>query len=220
MNCALVFAAGKGERMRPLTLDRPKALLEVGGRTLLDWHLDALEADGYERVVINTSYCAAAIEQHLRRHPRPGLDLHLSYEGIEPLETGGGMRRALALLGEAPFLAINVDLWTDAPRFPRTLPTGVLAHLVLVPNPPHHPQGDFVLDRGRLRLCGPERLTFAGLGWYRPDWVASWPEGRYPLGPLVREAIDFGVVHGQCHTGLWIDVGTPERLAEANRRCR
>ena len=166
---ALVFAAGKGERMRPLTDTTPKPLLPVRGKPLIEWHLEKLAAMGVQDVVINTSWLAHAFEPALGQGERWGLRLHYSHEGPEPLETGGGMLHALPLLGDAPFLAVNGDIWCDfdfaaLPREPRGL-----AHLVMVDNPDHHPRGDFALDTdGGLHADGEARLTFAGIGVYRP----------------------------------------------------
>jgi MurNAc alpha-1-phosphate uridylyltransferase len=214
---ALIFAAGKGERMRPLTDTRPKALLEVGGVPLIGWHLRALRAAGITDIVVNTGYLGAQLPAALGDGAGYGVRIEWSHEPAEPLETGGGMRQALALLGDAPFIAVNADIHTDY-RYAGlpTVPDG-LAHLVLVDNPPQHPRGDFVLDRGICRLCGPARLTFSGIGIYRPELVAHYPPGRYGLAPILREAIDFGRVTGEHYRGAWSDVGTPERLAQLNR---
>lgn len=213
---ALIFAAGKGERMRPLTDARPKALLEVRGVPLIGWHLNALRAAGIVDVVVNTGYLGEQLPATLGDGSRYGVRIAWSHEPPEPLETGGGMRQALALLGDAPFIAVNADIHTDyryadLPRVPEGL-----AHLVLVDNPIHHPNGDFVLHDGVCRLCGPQRLTFSGIGVYRPQLVAHYPPGRFGLAPILREAIDFGRVTGEHHRGTWSDVGTPERLAQLN----
>ncbi|TNJ35388.1 N-acetylmuramate alpha-1-phosphate uridylyltransferase MurU [Arenimonas terrae] len=223
---ALIFAAGKGERMRPLTERTPKPLLPVRGKPLIVWHLEKLAALGVDEVVVNTSWLAERFEPALGDGGRWGLRLHYSYEGPEPLETGGGMLQAMARLGAAPFLAVNGDIWCDYDfaRLPRE-PAG-LAHLVLVDNPGHHPQGDFALDaRGQVRCDGEPRLTFSGIGVYRPallsDWRACIGEApgaelqppRFKLAPLLRQAMRAGAVSGEHHRGTWTDVGTPERLA-------
>ncbi len=214
---ALIFAAGKGERMRPLTESCPKALLPVRGVPLIGWHLIALRAAGVVDIVINTGWLGEQLPALLGTGSSYGVDISWSHEPSEPLETGGGMRRALHLLGDTPFIATNADTYTDFDY--ATLPTQPvgLAHLVLVDNPQHHPRGDFVLRRGRLHLCGSERLTFSGIGVYRPELVGHYPEGRFGLAPILREAIDFGQVTGEHHRGRWSDVGTPERLAALNR---
>ena len=164
---ALIFAAGKGERMRPLTEATPKPLLPVAGKPLVEWHLDKLAGLGVTDVVLNVSWLADRFEPALGDGSRWGLRLHYSYEGTEPLETGGGMLRALPLLGDAPFLAVNGDIWTDYDfaRLPRA-PAGS-AHLVMVDNPPQHPRGDFHLQAdGRLVDTGGPTLTFSGIGLY------------------------------------------------------
>ena len=214
---ALIFAAGKGERMRPLTDTRPKALLEVRGVPLIGWHLHALREAGVTDIVVNTGYLGDQLPAALGDGADYGVRIVWSHERPEPLETGGGMRRALALLDAAPFIALNADIFTDY-RFADlpSEPEG-LAHLVLVDNPSHNPRGDFVLQDGVCRLCGPERLTFSGIGVYRPALIEAYPQGRYGLAPILREAIDFSRVTGEQHHGTWSDVGTPERLAQLNQ---
>jgi MurNAc alpha-1-phosphate uridylyltransferase len=230
---ALVFAAGRGERMRPLTDTLPKPLLRAGGKPLVAWHLERLASIGVREVVLNTSWLSDRFEPALGDGARWGLRLHYSYEGPAPLETGGGLLKALPLLGDAPFLVVNADTWTDADlaALPRE-PAG-LAHLLMVPNPPQHPRGDFLLDGdGLLHDDGGlphdddgQRLTYSGIGMYRPgildDWRAVIGDApgserdppRFRLVPLLKAAMARGQVHGQLHTGRWIDVGTPERLA-------
>lgn len=231
---ALIFAAGLGERMRPLTDHTPKPLLPVAGKPLIEWHLQRLAALGITDAVINTSWLAAQFPQQLGDGNRWGLRLHFSHEGPVPLETGGGMFNALPLLGDAPFLAINGDIWSDF-DFSR-LPTAFegVAHLVMVDNPEHHPRGDFILDDdGRLRDVGDApRLTFSGIGVYQPSLLKDWKtvigdaEGsaeappRFKLAPLLRAAMAHGTVSGQHHAGAWTDVGTPERLQQLDARLR
>ena len=227
---ALVFSAGLGERMRPLTDATPKPLLVAGGKPLVAWHLERLAALGVRDVVINTSWLATQFPQVLGDGSRWGLRLHFVHEGSTPLETGGGMHNALPLLrdgGDAPFIAINGDIWCDfdLARLPRE-PDGD-AHLVLVGNPEHHPQGDFVLDgSGRVHDSGGERLTFAGIGIYRPRLLDGWravigdragadaSPPRFPIAPLLRAAMSHDAVGGEQHRGRWTDVGTPQRLAQ------
>jgi MurNAc alpha-1-phosphate uridylyltransferase len=226
---ALLFAAGRGERMRPLTDETPKPLLAVGGRPLIEWHIARLVEAGVREMVINTSWLAEQFPAVLGDGSRFGVTLHYSYEGPEPLETGGGMRRALAWLGDAPFLAVNADIWTDVdftdlPREPEKL-----AHLVLVPNPAHHPRGDFHLlgdgrvhDRTAEDPEDAETLTFSGIGVYRPALMhdalleaavgAPIPE-RFGLAQVLRHAMKTDDVSGEEHDGLWTDVGTALRLA-------
>ena len=209
---AMILAAGRGERMRPLTDHTPKPLLNAGGRPLIEHHLLRLAAAGYRDVVINLAHLGERIREHLGDGSHFGLAITYSPEG-EALETGGGIRRALPLLGEGPFLVVNGDVWCDHPLTVPALAANDLAHLVLVDNPPHHQQGDFRLENGRLRAEGEPRLTFSGLGWYRAELFQDHPEGRFPLAPLLREAMASDRVSGAHHRGRWLDVGTPERLA-------
>lgn len=230
---ALILAAGLGERMRPLTEHTPKPLLPAGGQPLIAWHLEKLAAIGVREVVINTSWLAARFPQQLGDGDRWGLRLHYSYEGATPLETGGGIHHALPLLGDAPFLAINGDIWTDYDLglLPRE-PTG-LAHLVLVDNPAHHRGGDFSLGGdGQLLDTGEPRLTFAGIGVYRRELWQEWRSvvgtqpgvdeqpPRFKLAPLLRAAMQRRAVRGEHHPGRWTDVGTPERLAGLDEELR
>jgi len=226
---ALIFAAGLGERMRPLTDTTPKPLLLAGGKPLIEWHLEKLAAIGIREVVVNTSWLARQFPRALGDGSRWGIDLHIAYEGETPLETGGGMWNALPFLrdGDDAFIAVNGDVWTDYDfaRLPDA-PSGD-AHLVLVDNPPQHPRGDFALrDDGHVALAGDALLTFAGIGVYRPalfdDWrtvIGDAPGSdanppRFRLAPLLRAAMARGAVTGEHHRGRWTDVGTPQRLAE------
>lgn len=231
---ALVFAAGLGERMRPLTLTTPKPLLEAGGKALIAWHIEKLAGTGVRDIVVNTSWLADRFPDMLGDGSRWGVRLHYLHEGPTPLETGGGMWNALSILSPdgGPFIAINGDIWTDydLARLPRE-PQG-LAHLVLVDNPAHNPGGDFALDGGRVAGEGSPRLTFSGIGVYRPalfdDWRAVIGDApgagetppRFRLAPLLRAAMARGEVTGEHHAGAWTDVGTPERLAELDARLR
>jgi MurNAc alpha-1-phosphate uridylyltransferase len=228
---ALIFAAGKGERMRPLTEHTPKPLLLAGGKPLIAWHLEKLAALGVSDIVINTSWLAECFEPVLGDGSRWGLRLHYSFEGAQPLETGGGMQHARRLLGPDPFLAVNGDIWTDFDfaRLPRE-PTG-LAHLVMVGNPAQHPRGDFSLDQAGLLHDddGQPRLTFSGIAVYRPEVLDGWQQvigpvtgaaespARFKLAPLLVAAMRRGLATGQLHDGTWTDVGTPERLAQLDR---
>jgi MurNAc alpha-1-phosphate uridylyltransferase len=223
---ALILAAGLGERMRPLTNTTPKPLLIAGGKPLILWHLEKLAAIGVRDVVVNTSWLADQFPQQLGDGSRWDLRLHYSYEGATPLETGGGMCNALTLLGDGPFLALNGDIWTDYDfgRLPRE-PRGD-AHLVLVDNPPQHPHGDFALHDGLVASDGEPRLTFAGIGLYRPALFDGWRDiignapgvdelpPRFKLAPLLRAAMARGAATGEHHRGRWTDVGTPARLAQ------
>jgi MurNAc alpha-1-phosphate uridylyltransferase len=211
----MILAAGRGERMRPLTLVRPKPLLEAGGAPLIVHHLRALQAAGYEDVVVNLSWLGEQIRSALGDGSRYGMRLHYSDEGPEPLETGGGIFRALPLLGEGPFLVLNGDVWIDIDwsRLHDRLAPHDLAHLVLVANPPHNERGDFVLENGRIVETAGERLTFSGIGIYRSGLFAGCSDGIFKLAPLLRAAARAGRVSGELHAGAWLDIGTPERLA-------
>lgn len=222
---ALIFAAGFGERMRPLTERTPKPLLTVHGKPLIVHHLVRLAACGIRDVVINTSHLAGQFPATLGDGSTWGLRIRYAYEGKTPLETGGGMLHALPLLGDAPFLAINGDIFTDFDF--STLPPQpeALAHLVLVDNPPHHPTGDFVLhEDGRVvddASAALPRLTFAGIGVYHPALLrgrasSDTQPARFKIAPLLRDAMHKRDVTGQHHAGTWTDVGTPERLARLN----
>jgi MurNAc alpha-1-phosphate uridylyltransferase len=217
---ALIFAAGRGSRMRELTEQIPKPLLRVRGKALIQWQVESLARAGIRRVVINLSWLGEQIRTALGDGSELGVHIDYSDEGSVALETGGGMLAALPLLGTDPFVAVNADVWTDFDyaRLPAA-PTG-LAHLVLVDNPPQHPQGDFELGPdGRLHAePKPQsvRLTFAGIGVYRPELLAGHAPGVFPLAPILRTGILAGQVSAERHGGQWSDVGTPERLALLN----
>ena len=229
---ALVFAAGLGERMRPLTDHTPKPLIEAGGKPLIVWHLEKLAAMGVQDVVVNTSWLADRFPVVLGDGARWGLRLHYLYEGDTPLETGGGMLNAREWLGEAPFLLVNGDIWTDFDfaRLPRE-PQG-LAHLVMIDPPGYATHGDFALDpSGEVRREGERRLTYTGIGIYRAalldDWsrhvddqarVAANGKPCFRLAPILRAHMDAGEIRGEHHAGRWTDVGTPQRLVELETR--
>jgi MurNAc alpha-1-phosphate uridylyltransferase len=216
---AMILAAGRGERMRPLTDRVPKPLLTAGGRRLIDYHLEALARSGIREVVVNHAHLGDQIEAALGDGRAFGLRIRYSPEG-RALETGGGIHRALPLLGEGPFLVVNGDVWTDVDFGGLTLAASDLAHLVLVDNPAHHPAGDFALQSGRASVQGEPRLTFSGIGVYRAALFAGCRDGAFPLAPLLREAMAAGRVSGERHAGTWVDVGTPERLAALDARLR
>jgi MurNAc alpha-1-phosphate uridylyltransferase len=211
---AMVLAAGRGERMRPLTDTQPKPLLRVGGKRLIEWHLERLAAGGFRDVVINTAWFGDLIEAELGSGERFGLAITYSRERPAALETGGGIFNALPLLGSQPFLLVNGDVWTDIDfgALRRPPPTGSLAHLVLVPNPPQHARGDFALERGRVSEGEGSRQTYSGIGIYTSEMFAGCAPGKFPLAPLLREAIAAGRLTGELHTGHWYDIGTVERL--------
>jgi len=229
MRHALIFAAGLGERMRPLTNHTPKPLLLARGKPLIVWHLEKLAALDVRYVVINTSHLAEQFPETLGDGSQWGLRIRYAYEGPTPLETGGGMLNALPLLGSEPFIVINGDVWTDADfgALP-TEPNG-LVHLLMVDNPLHHSQGDFTLDeQGKLHDEGDSRLTYSGIGVYRRELLNDWQavigardatddnHPRFKLAPLLRAAMQRGEVSGSHHRGQWTDVGSPERLAALN----
>lgn len=211
---AMILAAGRGERMRPLTDRTPKPLLEVAGRPLIHYHLEALAKAGVNDVVINLSWLGGQIREALADGRNWNLTLHFSEEGHPPLETGGGIFRAMSMLGPDPFLVINGDVWSDFPLDSLSLADRDLAHLVLVDNPVHHPQGDFTLADGRVSdddQAAP-RLTFSGIGMYRPGLFAGCTDGAFSLIPVLKAAMARGRVSGLHYSGNWLDVGTRERL--------
>ena len=212
----MILAAGKGERMRPLTLSLPKPLIEVNGQPLIEHHIRALAAAGITELVINHAWLGAQLEAALGDGSRLGVAIRFSPEG-EPLETGGGIFRALPLLGSAPFVLVNGDIRTDFAFDTLALPSGCLAHLVLVDNPLHHPSGDFGLVEGRITLDAPERLTYSGIAVLHPQLFTGCTAGAFKLVDVLRPAIAAGQVSGQRLDGRWVDVGTLERLAEAER---
>ncbi|ATJ81742.1 N-acetylmuramate alpha-1-phosphate uridylyltransferase MurU [Halomonas beimenensis] len=217
---AMILAAGLGTRMRPLTDHCPKPLLPVAGKPLIVHHLERLAAAGIVEVVINVSYRADQIIEALGDGGDFGVRIAWSREEA-PLETGGGIRRALPLLGEAPFWLVNGDVWCDLT--PDALPAldDDLARLVLVDNPAHHPDGDFHLDAaGRVHETGKPRLTYAGLALLDPALVAGCDDGAFALAPLLRAAMARGRVAGHHHRGTWVDVGTPARLAALDEALR
>lgn len=226
---AMILAAGRGERMRPLTEHTPKPLLKAGGRALIEYHIDALVGAGVTDIVINYARMGAQIEQTLGDGARYGAQLRYSLEGDEALETGGGIFNALPLLGDAPFIAVNADVWTDYPYRQLVKNPDGLAHLVLVDNPPHHAHGDFALHGGRVYAESPVAaeqgqsaglLTFSGLGVYHPRLFAHCLPGKFPLAPLLRAAMRDGLVGGEHYRGAWMDIGTLQRLHELDEWLR
>ncbi|MGE0486719.1 MAG: N-acetylmuramate alpha-1-phosphate uridylyltransferase MurU [Gammaproteobacteria bacterium] len=211
---AMILAAGRGERLLPLTATRPKPLLEVGGETLIERHLRRLVASGCSDVVINLSHLGEQIEARLGDGSRYGARIVYSFEPGVPLETAGGIIAALPLLGTAPFVVVNADVWTDF-DFATLPPTPALAHLVLVPNPAHHPRGDFGLADAIVTRGADNPCTYAGIGVYHPAMFAALPPGRRPLAPLLFAAVARGTLSGTRYDGRWFDIGTAERLATA-----
>ncbi|HEV3286455.1 MAG TPA: nucleotidyltransferase family protein [Steroidobacteraceae bacterium] len=215
---AMVLAAGRGERMRPITDTVPKPLVRVGGRPLIAWHLAALARAGVREVVINLSWLGEQLRAALGTGADFGLRITYSEEGPVPLETGGGIFRALPLLGPGPFLVLSGDIWTDIDLGGVQLEPEAHAHLVLIPNPPHHPRGDFGLEGNVVVQRASERLTYANVGIYRPEFFAGCAAGRFPLLEPLNRAIAARLVRGEVHRGAWSDVGTPERLAQLEAR--
>jgi N-acetyl-alpha-D-muramate 1-phosphate uridylyltransferase len=213
---AMLLAAGRGERLRPLTEHTPKALVQVGGKPLIGWHLERLAAAGCREAVINVSHLAQKIVDTVADGQRFGLAVRYSREA-EPLETAGGIASALPLLGAAPFLLVNADIYCEVPFRPLLAHRlgNLLAHLVLVPNPAHRSKGDFSLAAGRVGNDASPRYTYAGVAVMSPQLVAPVKRGeKAPLAPLLYDAVREGQLSGEVFTGLWQDVGTPERLAE------
>lgn len=223
---AMILAAGRGERMRPLTDTCPKPLLKVGSEPLIGWHLRRLKAAGIEEIVINHAWLGQQIEETLGNGAAYGVSIAYSAEGAQGLETAGGIATALPLLGEEPFLVINGDVLTDidftlaSAQAARLSAEQRLAYLWLVQNPAHNPKGDFVLQTDGVVLStgAGEALTFSGMGVYHPALFQDTPPKQAAkLAPLLRAAMEAGKVQGVKHEGLWLDVGTVERLAEAER---
>jgi len=230
---ALILAAGRGERMLPLTLTTPKPLLEVGGTPLIVWHLRKLAAIGIREVIVNTAWLGDALEAALGDGALFDLRIAFSREGAEPLETGGALLHARGLLGESPFLLVNGDVWTDFDFARLSADPAGDAHLVMVPAPPYAASGDFRLDdSGRLHAVGMPLHTYSGIGIFRmallDDWraathgiaTATFDPPRFPLLPLLLAGMRKGVITGELHGGRWCDVGTPDRLSELDRSLR
>jgi len=222
----MILAAGRGERMRPLTDSCPKPLLEVAGKPLIVWHIERLVAAGFRDLVINHAHLGHLFEPRLGDGRLFGARIVWSAEPPGALETAGGIANALPLLGDAPFAVVNGDIWCDfdAPRLARTaasLDVRVLAHLLLVANPAHNASGDFCLAADCIVPEGAARHTYSGIGIYRPALFAGIARGeRAKLAPLLHEAIARDQVRGELHPGRWVDVGTPERLAALDRELR
>jgi N-acetyl-alpha-D-muramate 1-phosphate uridylyltransferase len=216
---ALIFAAGRGERMRPLTDVTPKPLLSLGSKRLIDHHLEKLAAAGVRDVVINTSHLAEQFEPALGDGSRWNLRIRYSYEGPTPLETGGGMLRALDRLDDGPFIAVSADIVSDFDYASLPDEPAGLAHLVMVPNPDFHARGDFWLDGARLNEDGAgEKLTFGNIGVYRREFIAAETATRFKLLPIYRRAMREGRLTGERYAGPWWNLGTPAQLREAAAR--
>ncbi|TPQ27029.1 N-acetylmuramate alpha-1-phosphate uridylyltransferase MurU [Methylomonas koyamae] len=210
---AMILAAGRGERMRPLTDHTPKPLLRAAGKPLIEYTLENLAAAGFTDIVINIAHLGALIKNHCGNGARWGLSIAYSDEGETALETAGGIAKALPLLGDTPFLAINADIVCDCSLRPLRDVKLDLAHLVMIDNPPHHPEGDFALtDSGLLAEQGETKLTFSGIGLYHPELFKGVPAAPLKLRPVLNRAIQQQRISGQKHSGIWLDIGTPDRL--------
>ena len=215
---AMILAAGRGERLRPLTDTTPKAMVEVAGEKMIDRHLRMLATAGIDTVVINLGWLGEKIAEHVGSGSRFGLNGVYSPEYDNVLETGGGIRRALPMLGTEAFWVINADIYTDMDLRLPELDDHCLAELVLVPTPPHRKRGDFDLVDGKIRNADEPTLVFSGVARYRPEFFADALPGRFSVVPMLREAADAGTLAGRLHEGAWEDVGTPERLRSVSRR--
>ena len=215
---AMILAAGRGERMKPLTDSLPKPLLTVAGKPLIQYHIEALVRAGIKDLVINHAWCGNKLEQQLGDGSQFGARIRYSPEGERGLETGGGIFNALPLLGDEPFVVVNGDIFTDFSFevLPRKLQGE--AHLVLVANPEHNPKGDFALNDGVLYEEEDNKFTYSGIGVYTREFFSACQPGGFPLAPLLRSAMSRQQVTGMLFPGLWMDIGTPARLAEVNQR--
>lgn len=219
---AMILAAGRGERMRPLTDTIPKPLLKVAGKMLIEYHILALAKAGIKELVINTAWLGEQIKTALGDGSKYAVQIQYSDEGGQALETAGGIIKALPLLGgddgNASFVVVNGDIWCDYDFSNLPAQPEGLAHLIMVDNPQHHPEGDFTLhDSGHLTTEGENKLTFSGVGVYRPDLFANLAVTVLPLAPLLHNAMQQEKVTGEYYRGQWLDIGTPERLSELNQ---
>jgi len=214
---AMILAAGRGERMRPLTDKTPKPLLSVAGKPLIQYTIENLIAAGYVEIVINLAHLGQQIKNYFGNGQTLGANIEYSFEGETGLETAGGIIKALPLLGNSPFLVINGDIASDFPLASLQEKSIDLAHLILINNPKHHSQGDFCLAKnGLLSEHGPNKLTYSGIGLYHPQLFSHSFHGKLKLGPLLRQAMPNNRISGEKFNGFWMDVGTPQRLQELN----
>jgi len=208
----MILAAGRGERLRPITDETPKPLIEVGGQSLLERHLNSLRAVGVTTVVINLGWLGDRIVERLGAGSQYGLEVIYSQEGDDILETGGGIHKALPMLGNEPFLVVNGDIYTDMPIPDVSIDSETLGHLVMVPTPDYRDSGDFNIEAGLIRNAADAACTFSGVAVYRPEFFDGCEAGRFSIAPMLRAAADRGRLTGSLYQGLWADAGTPERL--------
>jgi MurNAc alpha-1-phosphate uridylyltransferase len=213
---AMILAAGRGERLRPLTDHAPKPLLPLRGKPLIEHHVERLAHAGLERIVINLAWLGSMIRDYLGDGSRYGLKIHYSDEGARALETAGGIFRALPYLEPGAFLVVNGDVFTDYPFAQAALAADRDAHLVLVPNPPQHPAGDFGLEGGLALPSAPVQYTFAGIAVYRARFFEGCVDGVFPLKPLLLRSMAAARCSAELYSGSWEDVGTAERLQALN----
>ena len=216
---AMILAAGRGERLRPLTDEIPKPLIKVAGKSLIEYHLENLAGAGFKEIIINTAWLPEKIHQQLGGGSDYGVSITYSDEG-RALETAGGIINALPLLGDEPFVVINGDIWCDfdfstwdMSALPK-LNENIQSHLVLVKNPKHNQKGDFALQDCLIKNSGDTMYTFSGIGIYSKKFFAEQTSGPTPLAPIIRKKCQDDLVSGQLYTGRWTDVGTTERLQE------
>lgn len=217
MKTAMILAAGRGERLKPLTNFRPKAMCQVHNIPLIEHHVINLCAAGFTRIIINHAYLGGQIRRHLGNGDAWGVKIVYSPEPPGGLETGGGIYQALSLLGKTAFITVNADIFTNYPLHSLTLPSQSLAHLVLTENPVHNGKGDFGLDDQGL-LTNRKDFTFSGIACYHPKAFEGYQPGRYSVVPLLRSLIDKRLITGEFFAGPWIDIGSAERLEEANNQ--
>lgn len=211
---AMILAAGRGERMGHLTRNLPKPLIAIAGKALIVHQIERLRDAGFTDFVINLAYRGDQIRAHLGTGQKFGVAIEYSEEPDGALDTGGGIAAALKLLGRDPFTVVNCDVWTNFDFSTLSIPTGQ-AHLVLIPNPPHNPEGDFCLSAGKVTVGSGPKLTFAGIGVYRNELFSGEHPARFPLAPLLLAAASRGAVSAELFSGGWIDVGTVDRLNNA-----
>lgn len=209
---AMILAAGRGERLRPRTASTPKALIEAGGTSLIERHLQQLARAGFRECVINLGHLGVQVRDRVGDGSRWNIHIRYSDESDNVLDTGGGIMRALPMLGDAAFAVINADIWTDF-NLARLRNTKCdYAHLVMIDNPAHNPEGDFELDAGRVKSGADKRLTFSGIAVYHPRMFSGSPGGKFPLAPLLTQVMESNCVTGEYFAGFWLDIGTEERL--------